>query len=75
MADKARILMLLPTVLWYSIMPLVYGIWEKIYYKFYEMGNNFFYIPSLSEVAWQDNGINVEKQGNDDQDDNINIDL
>jgi hypothetical protein len=40
------------------------GIWEKIYYKAYELGNNGFYLPSPGE--WQDDSavgedeINVE---------------
>ena len=41
--------MILPPVLAYALIPLGSGIWEKIYYKFYELGNNGFYIPSISE--------------------------
>ena len=45
-----RILVSLPPVLAYFCLPLFHSAWEKVYYKFYSMGNNFFYIPSLSEV-------------------------
>lgn len=41
--------MILPPVLGYTLVPFGSGIREKIYYKFYELGNNGFYIPSLSE--------------------------
>ncbi len=56
----------LPAILAYTLTPLLHSIWEKIYYKFYQMNNNFLYIPSLDEVIvdedeenWDDN-INVE---------------
>lgn len=48
--SMARILIALPPVLAYFLIPLCHGIREKLYYKFYSMGNNFFYIPSLNEV-------------------------
>jgi hypothetical protein len=41
--------MVLPPILAYALIPLGSGIREKIYYKFYELGNNGFYIPSISE--------------------------
>jgi hypothetical protein len=41
--------MILPPVLAYTLVPFGSGIWEKIYYKFYELGNNGFYIPSIGE--------------------------
>lgn len=56
---KLYYLMLLPAILSYTVIPLVHSIWEKIYYKFYEMGNNFFYIPSLSEVTYADDEVHV----------------
>ena len=49
-SSTVRILLALPPILAYFCLPLFHGAWEKIYYKFYSMGNNFFYIPSLSEV-------------------------
>lgn len=48
--NMARILIALPPVLAYFFIPLCHGIWEKLYYKFYSMWNNFFYVPSLTEV-------------------------
>jgi hypothetical protein len=32
------------------VIPFISTLWEKIYYKFYEMGSDFLYIPSISEV-------------------------
>jgi len=39
-----------PPILAYSIIPFIGTLFEKIYYKFYEVWNDFLYIPSLSEV-------------------------
>lgn len=41
--------MILPPLLAYTLVPFGSGIREKIYYKFYELGNNGFYIPSIGE--------------------------
>jgi hypothetical protein len=49
--NTAHLLLALPPVLIYATLPLFHGMWEKLYYKFYSAGNNFFYIPSLSEVT------------------------
>jgi hypothetical protein len=45
-----KIFLSLPPVLAYCLIPFWHGLREKIYFKFYESGNNFFYIPSLNEV-------------------------
>lgn len=42
--------MLVPPIVGYTLIPFGSGIWEKIYYKFYELGNNGLYIPSATEV-------------------------
>jgi len=47
--DKKNILFY-PPILAFTIIPLLSTLWEKLYYKFYEMWNDFLYIPSLSEV-------------------------
>ncbi|MEI6672193.1 MAG: hypothetical protein WCL02_02270 [bacterium] len=38
--QKIYLFMLLPPILGYAIVPFGAGIWEKIYYKAYELGNN-----------------------------------
>lgn len=48
--SSVNVLLSLPPVLAYCFIPFWHGIREKIYWKFYEAGNNFFYIPSLNEV-------------------------
>ncbi len=53
--QKIYLFMLLPPVLGYALIPFGAGIREKIYYKFYEMGNNGFYIPSAAEVDGEEN--------------------
>jgi hypothetical protein len=57
--------MLFPSILGFTLIPLCLGIWQKIYYKFYELGNNGFYIPSLSEI--------VVEQTADDEDTEANV--
>jgi hypothetical protein len=57
-------LMLFPSILWFSLTPLCLGIWQKIYYKFYEMGNNWFYIPSLVEVIAEQEATEVDNETN-----------
>lgn len=55
-------------------MPLFHSIREKIYYKFYELGNNFMYIPSLEEVI----AMSQEEVSSDDEenpDTKINVDF
>lgn len=49
--NTANIMLAIPPVLAYACLPLFHGLREKLYYKFYSSGNNFFYIPSLSEVS------------------------
>lgn len=47
--EKMYLFMLLPPILAYTIVPFGAGIREKIYYKFYELGNNWLYIPTISQ--------------------------
>ncbi len=47
---SVNVLLSLPPVLAYCFLPFWHGLREKIYFKFYEAGNNFFYVPSLNEV-------------------------
>lgn len=64
--QKIYLFMILPPILGYALVPFGAGIREKIYYKFYELGNNGFYIPSVSEredeLTEEDKGgeVNVE---------------
>ena len=39
-----------PSILAFSIIPFIGTLFEKFYYKLYEVGNDFLYVPSLSEV-------------------------
>lgn len=56
-------ILIVPPILAYMLIPLAHTVWEKIYFRLYESGNNFFYIPSLSEVTVDDESqetVNVE---------------
>ena len=55
--SNPQLMLSLPAVLIYTSLPFWHGVWEKIYYKFYEMGSDFFYIPSLSEVLVDANDV------------------
>jgi len=66
--QKIYLFMLLPPVFGYAIIPFGAGIREKIYYKFYELGNNGFYIPSCTEGDEE-----LEDTGSKDGSDDINV--
>lgn len=53
--NSAHILLAIPPVLIYTMLPFCHWIWEKIYHKFYSNWMNFFYIPSLQEVLVDEN--------------------
>ncbi len=57
--NQTYLVMLLPPVLAYTLIPFWAGIREKIYYKLYEMWSNAFYIPSPSEA--QENQDTAQK--------------
>lgn len=60
--------MLLPPMLAYTIIPFGSGIREKIYYKSYEIGNNGFYIPSITA---DDALEQAQEEGSEDEEVNI----
>jgi len=62
--ESAKNILFFPPILAFSLIPFIASIWEKLYYKFYEMGNDFLYIPSAIEVL-------VDEEENDE----INVDL
>jgi len=67
--QRIYLFMLLPPILGYTIIPFGAGIREKIYYKFYEIGNNGFYIPSVTESDDEES----EETGNKDGSEDINV--
>jgi hypothetical protein len=74
--QKIKMLIAIPPLLSYTLIPLCYCLWEKLYYKFYEMGNNFFFIPSLSEVIYdQSTGKDQDGEQVQSNEEEINVDL
>ena len=73
--SKLYYLMLLPSLLWYTLIPLIHGIREKVYYKFYEMGNDFFYIPSLNEVMVDQEEAAHQSSSDDDPETQVNVQI
>jgi len=60
--ESKNMLFYLP-ILAFSMIPFIATVWEKMYYKFYEMWNDFLYVPSLTEVLVDEEEIdevNVE---------------
>lgn len=51
---QSYLLIVFPPILAYTMIPLLQGLFYTIYYKFYTMGNNPLYVPSLSEVIIDD---------------------
>ncbi|MFA7298458.1 MAG: hypothetical protein WC010_02315 [Candidatus Absconditabacterales bacterium] len=64
--QKIYLFMLLPPILAYTLIPFGSGIREKIYYKFYELGNNGFYIPSSTDSEEDNAEQNEESSSEDD---------
>ncbi len=58
-------LLTIPCILAYTLTPLIHWLWEKLYYKFYEMGNNFLYIPSIDEVLVEETEVDEINVDND----------
>lgn len=48
--NNLHYLILVPPMISFTLIPLCHWIWEKIYYAFYEMGNNFLYLPSINDI-------------------------
>jgi hypothetical protein len=64
--QKIYLFMLLPPILGYALIPFGSGLREKIYYKFYELWNNGFYIPSCTETAEEETEQNDASSNSDD---------
>jgi len=48
--ESAKNILFFPPILAFAIIPFISSICEKLYYMFYEMWNDFLYIPSAIEV-------------------------
>lgn len=59
-------MLLIPSILGYMFIPFFHALWEKIYFKFYENGNNFLFLPSLSDI--------IESEENETTNDDITVD-
>ncbi len=53
-------MLLIPSILGYMFIPFFHALWEKIYYKFYENGNNFLFLPSLSEIIASEENVTTD---------------
>lgn len=48
-SNQIKIMLSIPALLAYSLMPLAHGIWQKIYSWLYDMWSNFLYASAWSE--------------------------
>ena len=60
------------SVIAYIMTALGSGLWDAIYYKFYEWGNNPFYLPSLNELR-EERRKEEEKKAKEEED--VNVDM
>jgi hypothetical protein len=63
--DDRPLLLLLPPIAGYTLIVFGLGLWDAIYYKFFEWGNNPFYLPSMAELSKerQEEIEKAEKEG------------
>ena len=71
--NQTYLLLLMPPVIWFTIIPLFLWIRERIYHKMYEIWNNWFYTAPNQEEKWNDNLIWNSHMPN--ENDDINVDL
>lgn len=71
--NQVYLLLLMPPIIWFAIMPIGLWIREKVYYKMYEMWNNWFYTPPSQETTKEETQTNNDNFLN--ENDDINIDL
>lgn len=65
------LLLIVPSILGYTVTLFGSGIWDAIYYKLFEWGNNPFYLPSLTELKRKEQE-ELAKQEKDNE--SVNVD-
>lgn len=63
--NPSRFILLFPPIIWYVFIPFIHALWEKIYYRFYENGNDFLYLPTLQEMTQQEASMSETVTDND----------
>ena len=72
--NQIYLLLLLPPILSFWIMPLWLGIWNMIYYKFFEVWNNPFYAESKWELNKKELEYLQKEEKLNEIDEDINVD-
>ena len=73
--EKLYLMLLFPSIIWFSIIPLWLGIREAIYKKMYEMWNNWFYTAPIEAKTAAEVQDELKFNSPIDEDSDINIDL
>ena len=63
---------ILPVILAYTLMIFWAWIRDAIYYKFYEWGNNPFYLPSINELREERQKEEKEKEKEEEE---VNVEM
>ena len=66
------ILITVSAIATYTCMVIWSVIWDAVYYKFYERGNNPFYLPSLNELREERKKEEVKKK---EEEEEVNVDI
>jgi hypothetical protein len=66
------LLIIASSVIAYIMTTIGSGVWDAVYYKFYEWWNNPFYLPSLNELR-EERRKEEEKKAKEDED--VNVDM
>ncbi len=69
--QKLYLMILIPPIIWFAIIPLWLWIREKIYYKMYENGSNGFFTPSLDQKTETEEIKDISEE----EEEEINIEL
>jgi len=72
MPDFNILLIIASAVIAYVMTAIWSWIWDAIYYKLYEWGNNPFYLPSLNELREERRKEEVKKAKENEE---INVDM
>lgn len=70
--NQIFLFMLVPTIIWYTVIIAGNGIWDAVYYKLFQWGNNPFYLKSSSELS-QEAQMEIEKEAENKEEINVDV--
>lgn len=73
--NQLHLLLLVPPIIAFGIIPLWLWIWDAIYFKFFEMWNDLFYAESKWELNKEELEYLEKEESMNEIEDDINVDL